>query len=80
MGVVYNRQSVKYIFASEAEMKKALRMVHHSCFDDGSFERNLELVRNDLDVIDEMTMFTEPTHHGYRTLEMKEATAGNYRK
>ena len=56
-------------------MKKALRMVHHSYFDEDVFERNLKLVASNTDVIDEITMFTEPTHHGYWTLEWVEKTA-----
>ena len=46
-------------------MKKALRMVHNSYFSDYEFEKNYGTVSKNLDVVDEITFFTEPTHHGY---------------
>lgn len=56
-------------------MKKSLRMVYNSYFEDSVFERNLNLVSENLDVIDEITLFTEPTHHGYWETKRSEETA-----
>lgn len=55
-------------------MKKALRMAHGSYWKQGEFEHNLELVAQNLDVIDEITLFTEPTHHGYQPDESVQET------
>ena len=57
-------------------MKKILRMGYNSYFLDKVFERNLKLVSENLDVIDEITLFTEPTHHGYWTVERCKETCG----
>ena len=56
-------------------MKKALRISHNSWFSDENFERNIKLVRENVDAIDEITLFTNPTHQGYWTLEREKATA-----
>ena len=56
-------------------MKKALRIGYNSYFDDKVFERSLKLVAANVDVVDEVTLFTEPTHHGYWTLERAKETA-----
>ena len=56
-------------------MKKALRISHNSWFSDENFERNIKLVRENADAIDEITLFTNPTHQGYWTLEREKATA-----
>ena len=57
-------------------MKKALRMVHNSYFSDYEFEKNYDTISKNLDVVDEITFFTEPTHHGYIPLNevMENAT------
>lgn len=56
-------------------MKKALRMVYHSYFEDAIFEKNLNLVAENIDVIDEITLFTEPTHHGFWETQRSAETA-----
>ena len=55
-------------------MKKALRISYNAYFDDKVFERNIKLVRENADVIDEITLFTNPTHQGYWTLERERET------
>lgn len=50
-------------------MKKSLRMVCNACFTDAEFEKNLETIKKNIDVVDEVAMFTEPNHHGYTPIE-----------
>ena len=57
-------------------MKKALRMVCNACFTDYEFEKNLETIKKNIDVVDEIAMFTEPNHHGYTPLEEVRRVAG----
>lgn len=56
-------------------MKKAIRISYNSYFEEKTFLRNLELVRKNADIIDEITLFTEPTHHGYWPIERERETA-----
>lgn len=56
-------------------MKKALRMGCNSYFEEENFAKNLALVKDNLDVVEEITLFTEPTHHGYWPLSMSAETA-----
>ena len=56
-------------------MKKALRMGYYSYFEEEVFAKNLSLVAKNLDVIDEITLFTEPTHHGYWETQHSAETA-----
>lgn len=52
-------------------MKAALRIAYHRYFDDKIFEEHLELVRKNVDVIDEITMFVEFSHYGYWPVEQQ---------
>lgn len=46
-------------------MLKALRIGYHTIASDAEFAHSLALVRDNIDVVDEIAIFTEPTHHGY---------------
>lgn len=61
-------------------MKKALRMVHNSFYSDYEFEKNYETISKNLDVIDEITFFTESNHHGYTPLSDVRETANILKK
>lgn len=61
-------------------MKKALRMVHNSYYSDYEFEKNYDTISKNIDVVDEITFFTEPTHHGYIPLNEVIETAAILKK
>ena len=46
-------------------MKKSLRIQHHVIASEKELTASIELVKKYVDVVDEITIFTEPTHHGY---------------
>lgn len=50
-------------------MKKVLRVGFHTSYSDLEFEEHIALVKRNVDVIDEVVLFTEPMHHGYRSIE-----------
>ena len=61
-------------------MLKALRIGRASYTNKDAFKRYYQMVKDNLDVVDEVTMFADATHHGYTpyevTLETAEAVKG----
>lgn len=53
-------------------MKKAFRFGYNRYTADNAFEENLQYVRENRDMIDEITLFVEYSHHGYWPLEWQE--------
>ncbi len=61
-------------------MLKALRIPSASFTNKDEFKRYYQMVKDNLDIVDEVTMFVDATHHGYTpyevTLETAEAVKG----
>ena len=56
-------------------MKNAFRLGYNRYFDDKQFEENLAFVKENIDVIDELTLFVEYSHHGYWELSQQKEVA-----
>ena len=50
-------------------MKKALRIGYNQYFEDKAFEKHLAFIKENLSLIDELALFAECSHYGYRDLE-----------
>ena len=50
-------------------MKTALRILDKTYFKDEDFKQHLEFVKENLDYIDEVTIFLEYCHHAYMPLD-----------
>ena len=56
-------------------MKNAFRLGYNRYFDDKQFEENLGFVKKNIDIIDELTLFVEYSHHGYWELSQQKEVA-----
>ncbi|MBE6650711.1 MAG: hypothetical protein E7613_05300 [Ruminococcaceae bacterium] len=56
-------------------MIKALRLTQNSYTDETLLKKYLDMVKNNIDVIDEITLFADKTHHGYTPFETTLKTA-----
>lgn len=56
-------------------MKKAMRFGYNLYFTDEAFAENLKFVKRNIDIIDEITLFVEYSHHGYWPLEWQKKSA-----
>lgn len=59
----------------KCEMKKAYRFGYNLYFTDKAFAENLEFVKKNVGIIDEITLFAEYSHHGYWPLEWQKESA-----
>ncbi|MBE6591899.1 MAG: hypothetical protein E7646_07640 [Ruminococcaceae bacterium] len=50
-------------------MKKAFRIGWNRYYDQAQFEKHLSFIQKNIDVVDEITLFTECSHNAYLTLE-----------
>lgn len=56
-------------------MKKALRIGYNQYYDDKLFAKHLAFIKENISVIDEITLFTEFSHYGYRDLNTTKENA-----
>ncbi|PWM70390.1 MAG: hypothetical protein DBX59_11090 [Bacillota bacterium] len=56
-------------------MKKAYRFGYNLYFKDEAFAENLKFVKKNNDIIDEITLFVEYSHHGYWPLEWQKKSS-----
>ena len=61
-------------------MKSVLRVGHPRYFTDEAFSEHIEFVKNNIDAFDEITLFTEFDHNGYREPEELRATVDVLKK
>lgn len=56
-------------------MKKAIRVGFNQYYTEDEFKKHIAYVKENIDVIDEITMFTEFSHYGYWDIETEAKTA-----
>ena len=56
-------------------MKNALRIGYNQYYDDKLFAKHLAFIKENISVVDEITLFTEFSHYGYRDLNTTKENA-----